>query len=166
MFHWNFTRFPRFSLFKWNANQEKTYTRLRLTNDFWPHFPFGGKSSIVKVFGQQTNGLEASPPHCDCLKKIRCWVDIELVRRRYNGRHCCKVIQFPFQPSGVLHGLSARNIDDYNQKRALNEKNKWNSNILRNSWFIKSEKTHLKIGNLRNSIQFQWKSKLKYCNTL
>lgn len=52
-----------------------------------PHFPFDGKSSIANVFGQQTKGFVAFPSHCDFLKKFRCLVDIDLVRRRFNGRH-------------------------------------------------------------------------------
>lgn len=74
-----------------------------------PHFPFGGKSSTVNVFGQQTSGNEEFPSHWELLKNFCCSKEIDLERmRRYNGRHCCKAMQLPFQPSGVLHGLSVK----------------------------------------------------------
>lgn len=79
---------------------------LCVINIFCPHFSFDGKSSIVKVFGQQTKGLSPSWPHCDFFRKCRCSLDIEFEIRLNSGRHSRKEMQFPFQSSGVLHAFS------------------------------------------------------------
>lgn len=73
-----------------------------------PQSLFDGKSSIVKVFGQHTSGLEPCLPHCEFLKNVRCSIVIigPCRRRLYNERHCCKTIHFPSQLSGVLHESS------------------------------------------------------------
>lgn len=79
---------------------------------------FAWISSSVNVMGQQTSGLPASLPHCDRLKKSRRSVDIGVSVRRLNkGRHCCKLIQVPFQLFGVLHKFSTRsNFQSTKQK--------------------------------------------------